>query len=56
VITFGPGRPGTLACRQAARNRSITPVLTPAISIRSAASQRQNASRSNPYERTVRGE
>jgi len=46
--TFGPGRPGTLACRQAARNRSSTSVVTAASSTRSAHSQRQNASKSNP--------
>jgi hypothetical protein len=46
--TLPCGRPGRLASRQARRKSSTTSVLTSSRLIRSPASHRQNASKSNP--------
>ena len=54
--TLPPGRPGSTAVRQNAKNRSSTSVVTPSTASSSPASHRANANRSNAYARTVRGE
>ena len=54
--TFPPGRPRNVAVRQCARYRGSVPVVAASSVTSLASSQRQIASRSPAYARTVRGE